>query len=510
MSLVADLITAPAGRLGAAAQNALEVARFGGLETDEEPSPVRGRRRAAGLPAAPLLPADAGRRHARAPAAAARAAADARRRGLRRLAARPARSTRPARPRRRPVGRRLRRARARGGRPRAHPRRPRASRSATRSTASARRPAATSTSPATRRAGCSATRPPRYRRGEGIDSRRSPSAARSTPAARCRFGLPEEVARRAAAGVLAERVFGRAGVPGLDEPHRLPAARPGRSRCASGSTSSASSTTARRCCRASASAASSRARAGSPGPGPALADFIAPVHRPQPDAPGRLRDRGPARDARRHRPARSCPSSARSTRSRRRRRCGRSRRAAPRAEVYEVALPAGHFGLVVGSTATTHDLAGGRRLGRAGGPARASCPADVRRGGRGRARAPDARASAPGSGYGLELAAGVGAGLARSVAGAAVGATADGVRGLGEEAPASCRGSAGSAGSSPRHPDLARAAARRAGAGGAPDDVVLPVRGPRLHARRGQARASTTSSAACSRSASARASTSAC
>ncbi len=32
-------ITAPVGRLGAAAQNALEVARFGGLDTEEEPSP---------------------------------------------------------------------------------------------------------------------------------------------------------------------------------------------------------------------------------------------------------------------------------------------------------------------------------------------------------------------------------------------------------------------------------------------------------------------------------------
>ena len=39
MSLVGDLLTGPAGRLGAAAQNALEVARFGGLETDEQPSP---------------------------------------------------------------------------------------------------------------------------------------------------------------------------------------------------------------------------------------------------------------------------------------------------------------------------------------------------------------------------------------------------------------------------------------------------------------------------------------
>lgn len=39
MSLVGDLIARPAGRIGAAAQNALEVARFGGLETDEQPSP---------------------------------------------------------------------------------------------------------------------------------------------------------------------------------------------------------------------------------------------------------------------------------------------------------------------------------------------------------------------------------------------------------------------------------------------------------------------------------------
>ena len=39
MSKFSDLITAPAGRLADAAQNALEVARFGGFETDEEPSP---------------------------------------------------------------------------------------------------------------------------------------------------------------------------------------------------------------------------------------------------------------------------------------------------------------------------------------------------------------------------------------------------------------------------------------------------------------------------------------
>ncbi len=39
MDLLPKTITRPAGRLGAAAQNALEVARFGGLATDEQPSP---------------------------------------------------------------------------------------------------------------------------------------------------------------------------------------------------------------------------------------------------------------------------------------------------------------------------------------------------------------------------------------------------------------------------------------------------------------------------------------
>lgn len=39
LAKLSDLITAPAGRLADAAQNALEVARFGGFETDEQPSP---------------------------------------------------------------------------------------------------------------------------------------------------------------------------------------------------------------------------------------------------------------------------------------------------------------------------------------------------------------------------------------------------------------------------------------------------------------------------------------
>src|SRR5438270_9788501 len=39
MPLLPGPVTRPAARLGAAAQNALEVARFGGLNTEEEPSP---------------------------------------------------------------------------------------------------------------------------------------------------------------------------------------------------------------------------------------------------------------------------------------------------------------------------------------------------------------------------------------------------------------------------------------------------------------------------------------
>ena len=39
MELVPKTVSRPVARLGAAAQNALEVARFGSLETDQQPSP---------------------------------------------------------------------------------------------------------------------------------------------------------------------------------------------------------------------------------------------------------------------------------------------------------------------------------------------------------------------------------------------------------------------------------------------------------------------------------------
>ncbi len=105
-------------------------------------------------------------------------------------------------------------------------------------------------------------------------------------------------------------------------------------------------------------------------------------------------------------------------------------RAAPRAEVYELALRAGHFGLVVGSAATatswpavaawTHWRAGEGEL-----------PPEIRRVGEDEPE-PDAPGVGTRLGVGLELAAGVGGGLARSVAGAA-GRTIGGARALAEE-----------------------------------------------------------------------------
>jgi putative long chain acyl-CoA synthase len=105
-------------------------------------------------------------------------------------------------------------------------------------------------------------------------------------------------------------------------------------------------------------------------------------------------------------------------------------RAAPRAEIYELALRAGHFGLVVGSAATATTwpaVAAWARWREGDGP----LPESIRRVD---ADAPEADTPGVGTrlGVGLELAAGVGSGFARSLAGAASRAVG-GVRVIAEE-----------------------------------------------------------------------------
>ena len=244
-------------------------------------------------------------------------------------------------------------------------------------------------------------------------------------------------------------------------------------------------------------------------PGPGARRLHAPVHRPQPDVSGRLRDRGPARDARRHR---RCPvltfvgevdeiaPAARGPRG----------RAAPRRAPRSTRSRCGPA-TSAWSSARPRSRRPGRRSPRgcAGAPARASCPS------RGRAGQPDeiARARAPASataiGLGLELAAGVGIGAARALAGAAIGPTG--------RPCASC--SASEAAASSR---LNRLGPDQPAAPGSPSaccSTSRPSSRPRTWLsssrtaptpRRRSSGGSTTSSAACSRSACARASTSAC
>ena len=106
-------------------------------------------------------------------------------------------------------------------------------------------------------------------------------------------------------------------------------------------------------------------------------------------------------------------------------------RAAPRAEVYELTLRAGHFGLVVGSVSTSTtwpSVAGWARWRDAG----AELPDTIRL-----AEVAAELDEGPGptarAGYGLTLAAGVGSNLARSVI-TGIARTAGNVRALGEEA----------------------------------------------------------------------------
>ncbi len=105
-------------------------------------------------------------------------------------------------------------------------------------------------------------------------------------------------------------------------------------------------------------------------------------------------------------------------------------RAAPRAEVHELALRAGHFGLVVGSaaTATTWPAVAAWTRWRAG---EDELPASIRPLA-GTELAPPGAGVGTRLGFGLELAAGVGAGLARSLVGVAS-RTVGGARVLAEE-----------------------------------------------------------------------------
>ena len=109
-----------------------------------------------------------------------------------------------ARARRRPMGRRLRRARARGGRAGAQPRRPRARRRRRGRPRARQRPAATCTSAATPRAECSATRPrPTAQQGHRLAGHLRQPGRHAR--ARCRWASQEIAVR--GAGFLVDRVL---------------------------------------------------------------------------------------------------------------------------------------------------------------------------------------------------------------------------------------------------------------------------------------------------------------
>ena len=293
---------------------------------------------------------------------------------------------------------------------------------------------------------------------------------------------------------------------GVDEPDRLPAARPGQVAAPAGRLRPPASRP-RGAAAARAPAPLPRwARAGSPGPGPAVADFmrqfiahnrmlqggfviedrtvtLADIACPVLTVVGEVDEIAPARRGARDHAAprrgprstswRCAPGTSASWSGRRRRRSPGRR------------SPAGSRGA--------------RR--RAACRPRSAASATTR-------PSPRRRGVGTRLGVGLELAAGVGGGLARSVAGAAS-RTAGGIRVLAEEVdrPAAAAGAPGAA--RPAHARLARAAARRAGARRARRRTSSCSRTAPTRTRPSSA-ASTTWSAACSRWACARASTSAC
>ena len=202
-------------------------------------------------------------------------------------------------------------------------------------------------------------------------------------------------------------------------------------------------------------------------PGPALADFMRQFIAHNRMLAGRLRDRGPDRDAGRHRP----PGADRRRRGRRdRARAGGAgdhpRRAARRGLRARRCAP-GHFGLVVGSTATatTWPAVAAWTHWRAG---RGRAAAERSAGSATPSRSPRRPGSGPGSGSGSSSRPGSAAGSPARSAGAAS-RTVGGAPGArrGGHRPAPAPGAARAAAAA--HAGLARPAARRAGRARAPE-----------------------------------------
>ena len=259
MDLLPNTITTPVARIGAAAQNALEVARFGGLETHEEPSPYEvvhehrvyrlrryyaddGEGRGAPILLVPpmMLAAevyDVSPEHQRGHDPARERAST---RGW-------STSARPS----------TRRAAWSGRSPTT------CSRSPTRSIRCARRPGSDVHLGGYSQGGMFCYQTAAYRRNECArlgDHVRQPGRHPAGDAVRDPRAVRGGRRRRARRPRLR-----RLGAAGVGEPHRLPPARSGQVAAQPARLRARSCTTARRCCRASASGASSRRRAGSPG-----------------------------------------------------------------------------------------------------------------------------------------------------------------------------------------------------------------------------------------------------
>ena len=227
--------------------------------------------------------------------------------------------------------------------------------------------------------------------------------------------------------------------------------------------------------------------------GPGDGRLPAPVHRPQPDARGRVRDRGPAGHAWPTSSPRSCRSSAPSTRSRPPPGCGRSARPrrAPTSTSSRCARgTSGSSSARPRTTITWPTVAGvgalARGRGRAARPRSSECPTTARSSSRPRS----ATASATGSSWPAASS----SGSARSVA-------RHGDAHAAQRARADARGGRAAAAAGParadpaEHEDLARPAGRGAAPQG-PERHLLPLRGSRLHRPRRSTSGSTTSSAA--------------